>query len=71
MSWKRRLEKFKVKMVNKIELKIPEKGLTWQNSKNEFLIECLIQHLRAENWVDVANLAFMLWDNNGDKNANI
>jgi hypothetical protein len=63
MNWKKSLNNFKKKMQGQIESNIPQKGISWGISPQNFLQSQLYEHYVLGHWVDVANFAFMLWDN--------
>ena len=47
-------------MLHKFLAQYPEKGLDFRNIEKEYLVDRLKEHINAENWVDVANYAFLL-----------
>ena len=61
--WEAYLTHFKAEMHDQIEKNIPEKCLSWRISSKEYLENKLQEYAKANRWVAVANIAFMLWEN--------
>jgi hypothetical protein len=70
MNWKKSLNNFRKKMQGQIEANIPQKGLSWNSSPQNFLQSQLYEHYVLGHWVDVANFAFMLWDQERERSSN-
>lgn len=51
---------FTDKMSYQMYRNLREKGFSWKTCTRKHLIDKLIKNLDAENWVDIANYAFML-----------
>lgn len=63
--WGAALDDFQTRMLAKIRANMREKGTSWINEGEDvkqFLISKMQEYANAEKWVDVANIAFMLWD---------
>lgn len=65
LGWISDLSDFQHLMGQKIVHNIPEKGYSWKEptqSMKLFLLQKLHEYIDAQKWVDVANIAFMLWN---------
>lgn len=63
--WGATLDNFQTEMLAKIRANMREKGTSWINEGEDvkqFLISKMQEYANAEKWVDVANIAFMLYD---------
>jgi len=60
---------FIYEMFCKINDNMPEKGLSWKMRQKEALVKKLTEYLCAEKWIDVANIAFMLYDNERENSS--
>ena len=63
--WGHILQQFQDEMLAKIKVNMREKGTSWitpSKAMKVFLENKLREYYFAEKWVDVANIAFMLWD---------
>lgn len=63
--WTTYLEEFKNQMGEKIGANMQEKGFSWREPSERmgiFLAKKLSEYYEAGRWLDVANIAFMLWD---------
>ena len=59
---KHKLFDFNSEMENELVKHIPQKGDSWKTCGTEYLIKKLHEHAEAQDWVGVANFAFMLRD---------
>ena len=58
------LTKFKDEMMKKIQQNMEEKGFSWSDKEALHWLPSLFQkHIDRNDWVSVANIAFMLWEN--------
>lgn len=62
-NWFKNLTKFKKQMAKKIEDNAFEKGYSWREMSNEQLLPLIQKYIERRNFVSVANIAFMLWEN--------
>lgn len=62
-EFERNIRQFQRLMRLKILINIPEKGFSWRNVSKNTLYFILYNYYLTHNWLDVANLAFMLWEN--------
>lgn len=63
--WGATLDNFQTEMLAKIRANMREKGTSWINEGEDvklFLKSKMQEYAEAEKWVDVANIAFMLYD---------
>lgn len=63
LSLKQKAQQFAEKMKDKLETKFEKHGLSYQTCNEKYLWEQLLIHIAKNDWVDVSNFAFMLWDN--------
>jgi hypothetical protein len=67
-EWELNFNYFVYRMKNKIIEKIPEKGLSWRESEEGYLLNLLDKHISEKDYIDCANIIFMLWEKRlGDK----
>lgn len=65
IGWISNLVDFSLEMGEKIGSNMMEKGFSWREpgqGMELFLTQKLHEYLEARKWVDVANIAFMLWE---------
>jgi len=62
-DWDINLEIFKEQMESKITENMAEKGLSWRKMEHEELEGLLIIYGQRKKWVSIANIAFMIWEN--------
>ena len=62
-DWRKNLGKFKERMLHKIRENMAEKGLSWRKMETEELEGLLIIYGQRKKWVSIANIAFMIWEN--------
>jgi hypothetical protein len=65
--WQTNFETFCLQMKRKIEDNMQEKGLSWRESTPPYLLDRLHRYVIRNDWVSVANICFMLWENEGEK----
>ena len=62
-TWTANFNEFTKEMKNKIKENMKEKGLSWRNM-DDFALRSLIRaYFESQNYTDVANICFMLWEN--------
>jgi hypothetical protein len=61
-DWERRFDDFTAEMKAKIKANLPEKGLSWRTCDLDYLSLKLMEYRMTCKYLDLANLAFMLWD---------
>lgn len=57
---KHKLYDFFDKMYSAIFRHFRDKGSSWKTCKKSYLLKKLKEHIKKEDWVDVANFAFFL-----------
>jgi len=57
------LQDFANSMIKRIQQNMPEKDLSWRQMRDQKLILLLQKYVIHKDWVSVANVAFMLWEN--------
>jgi hypothetical protein len=57
-----KIEKFSLRMYEKMKDSYDRKGVSWNFSDKKFLQDKLREHLELKHYVDVANFCFMLDD---------
>jgi hypothetical protein len=62
-NWMKSLTEFKEAMNHKILENMGEKGLSWRQMSNEELLPLFQKYIERRDFVSVANIAFMLWEN--------
>lgn len=62
-DYKQNISRFNAEMFAKIVANMKEKGLSWRNMSNEQLLPLIQKYLEKRDYVSVANIAFMLWEN--------
>jgi hypothetical protein len=60
--WEGLMNQFKTLMHHKFRAQIPEKGFSYRKTPNEELLKKFDAYVAEKKWVDVANMAFMLWE---------
>lgn len=50
------------RMKEKMYMNLHEKSFSWRKCPKNYLKKKLLEHLESENWISVANYAFMLND---------
>lgn len=67
-KFEKNLNDFQDLMFNKILYNFSEKDFSWRSMNKKELLKILDRYLFSENWISIANLCFMLWENQeGDK----
>lgn len=59
--------RFSLEGYKKIEANMVEKGNSWKKIAKRFLLFKLDEYIKAEKWVDAANICFFLWAREMDK----
>lgn len=66
MTWKKDLRQFQKEMRQKLQANVKEKGppekSECSNFDRQYLWAKMMEHAEADNWPDVANYAFLLWN---------
>ena len=62
-DWKENLSMFNSEMFRVICLNMPEKGKSWRRMRDEDLLNLLDDYIERHDFVSVANISFMLWEN--------
>lgn len=57
------LDDFVKEMIRRIEQSWPEKGISWRNMQKDRMVGLIQKYTERQDWVSVANIAFMLWEN--------
>ena len=70
-NWMKNLTEFKNQMGKKIEDNAFEKGYSWRKMSNEQLLPLIQKYIERRDFVSVANIAFMLWENSHKDSAPI
>jgi hypothetical protein len=60
--WEGLMNQFKTLMHHKFKAQIPEKGFSYRKMPDEELLKKLTKYTTEKKWVDVSNIAFMLWE---------
>jgi hypothetical protein len=60
--WEGLMNQFKTLMHNKFKSQIPEKGFSYRKMEVDELLKKFDVYVENKKWVDVANMAFMLWE---------
>lgn len=58
--WEGNFGSFVERMRAEIHRNMPEKGTSWRNMSNAELLQLMKRYINQENWVAVANIAFMV-----------
>jgi len=61
--WQRNFTDFTLTMESKIYENLDEKALSWREMSNEQLLPLIQKYVERRDFVSVANVAFMLWEN--------
>jgi hypothetical protein len=61
-QWEKDFKLFTEKMKAQIVANMAQKGESWKDCSPEFLRFEMNEHEHMEHWPDVANFAFMLWN---------
>ena len=62
-NWVKSLTEFKKMMHHKILENMAEKDLSWRRMGNEQMLPLFQKYIERRDFVSVANIAFMLWEN--------
>ena len=62
-NWHENMANFVAEMSNKIEANEVEKGTSWRTMSSEQLLPLIQKYIERRDYVSVANIAFMLWEN--------
>ena len=67
-DWEETFQDFTEEMKAKIVKRMPELGLMWRDMSKATLVRILRTHIFSEDWSSVANLAYMLRENERTEN---
>ena len=67
VRWQTSLFDFVASMERKIYDNLKEKGVSWRTMSNEELLDLIQKYVERRDFVSVANIAFMLWENRKEK----
>lgn len=62
-NWCWNVNQFRDQMMGKISKNLKEKGLSWREMSNKELSKVMAKFQQRKDWVSVANIAFMIWEN--------
>jgi len=62
-DWKQNLSSFYGEMFHAISENMGEKGKSWRIMSDKDLLNLIDEYLERQDFVSVANISFMLWEN--------